>query len=1712
MSPSLAKLVERDLLSRHFLKANSITKKQMQKYLSGQVLEEGFRGLERSDGWQTKRAPVGDGRKEKSVALRCDDLVSALLPLLRRISDDPENGWCQYILDTSLQLLFPQGEEFQESREMKLVKNIILQTIRTVIDQPGHIVPFVPCERADGESCKPEYYVPGQENIIRFLDPKEIENCNGRWEYEKLIRFWEQNYINEFMLLYGEETGFNVIGHLHHVHRIAVNISRQLSLAGVPIDLALISGAAVGHDIGKFGCKDWEYERIPYLHYYYTDLFFKTNDMPTIGHIATNHSTWDLELENLSAESLVLIYADFRVKSVRDDSGAELSRIYTLKDSFDIILNMLDNVDEAKRKRYERVYAKLQDFEEFMERLGVSTDPEDPVFRPAEKKYEPLLSSQESINRLKDLAIEHNISVMKIFNDEVAFGNLLEAARSEKQWKQVRAYINIFYEYSTYMTQKQKQMTMHFLYELLMHSEGDIRRLAAEVMGIFIANFDEEYRKEIPDGVDMIGSEMTALELCDEYLGKIIFPDHKITEVHRRWIGYTLKIVINTLLDRVNEEEKRKYLELIVGYYKRTNGNIDDATTFILLDSMLYLPFEACTEEERRILLDYCFCAVKRNSGEVRLGVLRVLEYYVMSLQGSVPGESIPNDNRRKVTSDNVRDSDTRESLQAGIHDDTRGSRAPGITDDLRERIIQLVSALSMEYTSSAYFRYRILSMLGHDAAELEKYRDILFGEGESTSDLFLENLKVGTPWVLKAVNIEYFLDRLRSGRREEKLHIATHLSNLLKVSEKVTVRHSAGNGLKYVTTLLTLDQRNEIVIELTKGLEIGEYQFSKYIPEYLGEIALFLHPNELDEMIFRLEKLLENRNERIVTVALNTIGVLLANYPSYKDRFPEEDGVYSKRRETLVGLLLRGLANYDPLVSQEAFHVIGKYIFGNHRLTLEEKNTIFRLLYKKMMVLITEREESRLEFFNNAAALNHIYRFISDYSITNGGFRYPECEKIAFFPGTFDPFTLSHKGIVQEIKKLGFEVYLSIDEFSWSKKTQPRRMRRKIITISTGNERDVYVLPDEIQINLSNKKDLALLKSLFPGKDIHVVVGSDIIANASAYKKPPESGSIHHFNHIVFLRSSAAEGTAEFDRDYSVILGQVTELRLPTHLEDISSTRIRENIDLNRDISNLIDAVAQNYIYDNSLYLREPQYKSIVMTKGIKIEKVAFGENLIRELTGTLLNGRKGVAEVVAYLKRKGTVGIVIRDGEKQNKIVGMSAFSKVETADLYQEFMSQAVAAYLREAGTGKRVVIGALYFDSDTNIRDPLQLLLSETLFECVKEDFTYAIYHPRGNKEISHRMAETLKRQGFKRVDGFKRAESSRRADDPAKDDVIFTVDMKFPVVVIQNMESKIKYPFNQSENILRVIDRAHENLQKTLTMMYPDTLILSVNQEIIHHKLIGMITAINQVPVEPQTPRVLGDLMCVPFGQILNGFAVPNTVTKTLHTEKYFDPGIRKFTIKEYPNYSKLINQVRTIKSFDMGVILVDDLLHKGYRIRELDPLFKAEGVDIKKIVVGVLSGRGKDLMTVQGRDVTSAYFVPNMRVWFLESAMYPYIGGDSVERPGREENSGQFNSINLILPYVLPTFMNDVPRNRVYDFSMESLKNAREILSELEEEYKELFQKNLTLKRLGEAIISPRFPDIGSCMAYDLNLAPSIFVQNDIERLARLKDTSGFER
>ena len=198
--------------------------------------------------------------------------------------------------------------------------------------------------------------------------------------------------------------------------------------------------------------------------------------------------------------------------------------------------------------------------------------------------------------------------------------------------------------------------------------------------------------------------------------------------------------------------------------------------------------------------------------------------------------------------------------------------------------------------------------------------------------------------------------------------------------------------------------------------------------------------------------------------------------------------------------------------------------------------------------------------------------------------------------------------------------------------------------------------------------------------------------------------------------------------------------------------------------------------------------------------------------------------------------------------------------------------------------------------------------------------------------------------------------------------------------------------------------------------------------------------------------------------------------------------------------------MKTIKSFNRPVILVDDLLHKGYRMNKIDPILKKTGVEVVDTVVGVQTGRGRDLMTLKERTVDSAYFLPNMKCWIDETAIYPYIGGDSMKDEEKPVSSlGMIPSLNLVLPYAVPSFLGDIPGEKVYEYSMTCLENARRILKTLEAEYQNAFERKLTVKRLGEVIIEPKHPDIGEHLSFDENIAASAYVEKDMERLIRMR-------
>ena len=1544
----------------------------------------------------------------------CAAALDAFRPLLDRISPEPAEGWLSCAYETARSLLYPAADAGHTAAQRDGAL-CFLQFLQVLFDLERVSLPFDLW--LDFELCTEE----------------ELSHSGVAEEYRRFLRRFREEYIYELLRLGREVTPFQTLDHIAGVHHVAMQVARAFRSAGGLIDLGLISGAALGHDLGKFGCKPGE--RVAYLHYYYTDQWFTRRGLTALGHIAANHSVWDLEIENLSSESLALVYADFRVKQIYDDQHREIPRLYSLQEAFDVILSKLDDVDDAKRMRYRYVYAKLRDFEDYLISFGVDTTLRTPRGTPPAAKNAALLEAGEVVPALRRTAVDHNIRLMHRLGHEQLFGNTLEAARGEKDPARLQAYVSIFEEYFTYWNASQKQQTLEFLYELLMMPDGNIRRRAAALIGRILAAFRLGYQKEPPADAPPDPEEDLPFQLWAEYLARLIDPDRRLTPRQISMIRYQAKTAADALLMNCSDADAPRFAGELFRHYRRPELVEADAA-FALLDTVLSLPLERVSGEDLHLLTSFAVWWLKWGGLPQKAAALRLFRHLLTALDPHGP--------------------DTADITAAVAAAECQGS------------------------TPLLFLQAHLGAMLGLDVSAQRAVLD----RQDAVSSVFLDNLKSATPWVLKAVGVEYLLDQVEQGDNANVLHIATHFSNLMKVSENIVVRRMAGASLLAIAPVLTPDRRNEVAVELSKVLETGQTEISQYIPAYLGQFALWLTPRELDEIVDQMQLLLSSANTVIVAAALATVGAMLEHYGVYAGRFREPQEVLKRRWHRLAGLLLKGLASYRQSVRQEALQILGERIFGSQVLSRADKAALFTLMAKKILFLLGEQPEQELSFFYTAAALSHIYRFIVSYQIECGAFSFRAPAGAAFFPGTFDPFSLSHKGIVQAIRNLGMEVYLAVDEFSWSKKTQPSLVRRQIVSMSVADEFDVYLFPHDIPVNLATPEDLDRLRQVFAGRELYLAVGSDVVANASSYRAAPSPGSVHSLNHIVFRRSSGAEGQ-EIEADLSRISGRVIQLQLPTHLEDISSTRIRENIDLGRDISSLIDPVVQDFIYRNSLYLREPQYKQILRAGDLVFSHISQPNRLLwEEVTEALLQARAPAPQTDP---RDGVC--LLRSGGPRSRLLGFLTLRTVNSGSLYEALEDPELADFVRRRTAGKiRLLTSLTVVPGAAGGHDVGQLLMTEALSRAISEDCGYAVWYGPASEDT----LDLLERQGFV------------RAELPSRQPLLL-VDMRSPSVLLQNIPTTLKEPFSSDPAVLKAVKAAHRNMQRALTGLYPGSLILSLNAEVIYHRLVRKIADLNGVRAEPTVPRVLGPKMCVPFGKILRGNAIPNTVTKTIHTDKVFAQDLRSFTIESFPGYAPLESQIRTIHSFRRPVILVDDLLHSGTRINALDPLFRQEGVVIDQVLVGLLSGRGRDLIAAKGLSVDSVYFIPNMESWFVESTMYPFIGGDTV---GHDEPSvpGLTPAVNLILPYAFPRFYKNCDREAVFRFSCTCLENARDILLALESTFRERYARNLTLSRLSEAVILPLSPDKGICMHYDPSLPASVFLQNDLKMLLRMRN------
>ena len=236
------------------------------------------------EGYFQRFAPLMDRR------LCCARVLDLCRGDLERLDGpEPEEGWLPYCYDFARRLLFPE----RDARPAHGAGAVFfLSVLQVLLDAERELLDYDPAWN---------FVPPG---------PEELEDCPAAPQFGQMMRLWRREFVYEMMRLGLEVTPYRTLEHIVGVHHVAVTAGRALRRGGVELDLALVSGSAIGHDIGKFGCRPGE--RVPYLHYYYTDQWFRRRKLTDIGHVAANHSVWDLELDYLSVESLLLIYADFR--------------------------------------------------------------------------------------------------------------------------------------------------------------------------------------------------------------------------------------------------------------------------------------------------------------------------------------------------------------------------------------------------------------------------------------------------------------------------------------------------------------------------------------------------------------------------------------------------------------------------------------------------------------------------------------------------------------------------------------------------------------------------------------------------------------------------------------------------------------------------------------------------------------------------------------------------------------------------------------------------------------------------------------------------------------------------------------------------------------------------------------------------------------------------------------------------------------------------------------------------------------------------------------------------------------------------------------------------------------------------------------------------------------------------------------------------------
>ncbi|HHT21228.1 MAG TPA: hypothetical protein GXZ74_07310 [Tissierellia bacterium] len=858
--------------------------------------------------------------------------------------------------------------------------------------------------------------------------------------------------------------------------------------------------------------------------------------------------------------------------------------------------------------------------------------------------------------------------------------------------------------------------------------------------------------------------------------------------------------------------------------------------------------------------------------------------------------------------------------------------------------------------------------------------RDRFVESVKSTTELMIGSLTDTAPEGLKHSTIEFLSERARLLPAKRAYNTLMHLVQLMKLDRDIAAGLHARDQAIELLRLLTPAEVDRLVIELRNSLGVSASAHIPAIPKLLSEALIRSPAKRWTQVIDYLHELIKVGNPLQSVQAIQTIYYLIARSGSVE------------LQSILLLCLLSGAAHHRDDLAVLSLTTIAQLLW-DRRLVSEALGPIL----PKLLFTLEHRftTSTRLAYFYQP-----IRRILSETIDERTELRDQSRRPAAFFPGSFDPFSLGHEAVARAVAALGYDVYLAIDEFSWSKRTQPNRIRREIMRLSIADELHLYEFPETISINIANDKDLRELQSLL-GEDVSLIVGEDVIRGASAYR---QAKLIRRFHHLVFARSESSDIEA-----VAAKLGLSIE-RIPLKgYEAISSSLIRSGLGSRRDISQLIDPLARRFIYEHD-----------------------------------------------AYQDHQLTKDALVLSDDHLKPVISLGSHK-------------------LHDPISGAKI-----HFHCDeTTLR-----------IDQLEGDFFHLVCDV---------LAEAA-RQGI--------ARATTSTDYPELRMIGFLdnqVDLRTPCSLHFDLDDLIKDGYRQDERFLRTLHETRQKLLLEIGRLYPGHFILPLYQHRVYQRLAQLITQKNGVELTPTDPKRLGPYLAVPFGEILKKRVLPNTVTKSLHTEKYFASDLSRWQIEESPDYMALENQVRMIESFDRPILLVDDLLNKGYRLRRLMPLMQEMRLGVDTLYVGLISQQGRAIARSYDLEVQAAYELPRLRHWFAESKLYPYLGGDSVYHVSSGISPAFWPSINLIYPYNRIPFLSQIPIEAQYSFSRACLDHAISLLEVLEELYQHQTDRYPQLRHLPEWVSLPRHPYYGRGIVPEESRKPSQLLRQDREWLDRIK-------